>query len=96
MGMVSSERVFKVLDTQDFVTDTGTVRPIEIKGDIRFDNVSFAYSGDDFVLNNISFDVKAGETVAFVGATGSGKTSIINLLGRFYEFNSGHHYHRWH
>jgi len=89
MGMVSSERVFKVLDTQDFVTDTGTVRPIEIKGDIRFDNVSFAYSGDDFVLNNISFDVKAGETVAFVGATGSGKTSIINLLGRFYEFNSG-------
>ncbi len=89
MGMVSSERVFKVLDTQDFVTDTGTVRPIEIKGDIRFDNVSFAYTGDDFVLNNISFDVKAGETVAFVGATGSGKTSIINLLGRFYEFNSG-------
>ena len=89
MGMVSSERVFKVLDTQDFVSDTGTVRPIEIKGDIRFDNVSFAYSGDDFVLNNISFDVKAGETVAFVGATGSGKTSIINLLGRFYEFNSG-------
>ena len=89
MGMVSSERVFKVLDTKDFVKDEGTIRPVEIKGDIQFDNVSFAYSDDNFVLNNISFNVKAGETVAFVGATGSGKTSIINLLGRFYEFNSG-------
>jgi ATP-binding cassette subfamily B multidrug efflux pump len=89
MGMVSSERVFKVLDTDDFVADAGTIRPVEIKGDISFNHVWFAYTGDDFVLKDISFDVKAGETVAFVGATGSGKTSIINLLGRFYEFNQG-------
>jgi len=89
MGMVSSERVFKVLDTEDFVVDGGTIRPVEIKGNISFDKVWFAYTGDDFVLKDISFQVKAGETVAFVGATGSGKTSIINLLGRFYEFNKG-------
>jgi ATP-binding cassette subfamily B protein len=89
MGMVSSERVFKVLDTEEFVADTGTIVPTELKGDICFDSVWFAYNGDDHVLKDISFRVKAGETVAFVGATGSGKTSIINLLGRFYEFNRG-------
>ncbi len=89
MGMVSSERVFKVLDTEEFVADTGTIAPTELKGDIRFDSVWFAYNGDDHVLKDISFHVNAGETVAFVGATGSGKTSIINLLGRFYEFNKG-------
>jgi ATP-binding cassette, subfamily B, multidrug efflux pump len=89
MGMVSSERVFKVLDTEEFVADTGTITPTELKGDICFDSVWFAYNGDDHVLKDISFRVKAGETVAFVGATGSGKTSIINLLGRFYEFNRG-------
>jgi len=89
MGMVSSERVFKVLDTEEFVADTGTIDTKELRGDIRFENVWFAYNGDDFVLKDISFDVKAGETLAFVGATGSGKTSIINLLGRFYEFNRG-------
>lgn len=89
MGMVSSERVFKVLDTEEFVADTGTIDTKELRGDIRFENVWFAYNGDDFVLKDISFDVKAGETLAFVGATGSGKTSIINLLGRFYEFNKG-------
>jgi len=89
MGMVSSERVFKVLDTEEFVADTGTIDTKELRGDIRFESVWFAYNGDDFVLKDISFDVKAGETLAFVGATGSGKTSIINLLGRFYEFNRG-------
>lgn len=89
MGMVSSERVFKVLDTEEFVADTGTIDTKALRGDIRFHNVWFAYNADDFVLKDISFDVKAGETVAFVGATGSGKTSIINLLGRFYEFNKG-------
>ncbi|MCF8258677.1 MAG: ABC transporter ATP-binding protein/permease [Flavobacteriales bacterium] len=89
MGMVSSERVFKVLDTEEFVADTGTMAPKELRGDISFDHVWFAYMGEDFVLKDISFNVKAGETLAFVGATGSGKTSIINLLGRFYEFNKG-------
>jgi ATP-binding cassette, subfamily B, multidrug efflux pump len=89
MGIVSSERVFKVLDTKDFVADDGTLAPAAFKGDIRFEHVWFAYVGDDHVLKDVSFSVNAGETVAFVGATGSGKTSIINLLGRFYEFNEG-------
>lgn len=89
MGIVSSERVFKVLDTDQLIKDTGTVKPDGLKGDIVFDGVWFAYLSDDYVLKDISFKVNPGETVAFVGATGSGKTSVINLLGRFYEFNKG-------
>jgi ATP-binding cassette subfamily B protein len=89
MGMVSSERVFKVLDTESSIEDNGTATAEHIKGNIEFKNVSFAYIEEDYVLKNVSFSVKEGETVAFVGATGSGKTSTINLLGRFYEFQKG-------
>lgn len=89
MGMVSSERVFKVLDTESSIEDNGTATAQHIKGNIEFKNVSFAYIEEDYVLKNVSFSVKEGETVAFVGATGSGKTSTINLLGRFYEFQKG-------
>jgi ATP-binding cassette, subfamily B, multidrug efflux pump len=89
MGIVSSERVFKVLDTEEFVADKGGIMLDSLKGDINFDRVWFAYKENDFVLRDISFKVNAGETVALVGATGSGKSSIINLLGRFYEFNQG-------
>ncbi len=89
MGMVSSERVFKVLDTDSFIEDEGVEEKGKLNGEIEFENVWFAYEGEDYVLKDISFSVKPGETVAFVGATGSGKTSTINLLGRFYEFQKG-------
>lgn len=88
-GMVSSERVFKVLDTESNIETNGKITKEHFKGEISFKNVSFAYIEEDYVLKDISFDVKQGETVAFVGATGSGKTSTINLLGRFYEFQKG-------
>lgn len=89
MGMVSSERVFKVMDTTELINDNGTIKAEKLKGDIAFKNVWFAYNEPEFVLRDISFNVKPGETLALVGATGSGKSSTINLLGRFYEFQKG-------
>ena len=89
MGMVSSERVFKVLDTDSSIENQGDFKKEKLDGAIEFKNVWFAYVDDDYVLRDISFEVQPGETVAFVGATGSGKTSTINLLGRFYEFQKG-------
>lgn len=89
MGMVAANRVFKILDTDSHIADTGTIALPEVKGDISFSNVHFGYVDGEEVLHGISFDVKAGETVAIVGATGAGKSTIINLLNRFYEINSG-------
>lgn len=89
MGMVSSERVFKVLDTEDVIENKGNKTADNIKGDIVFKNVWFAYNNEDWILKDVSFEVKAGETIALVGATGAGKSSIINLLSRFYEYNKG-------
>lgn len=88
MGMVGSERVFKLLDVKDRIEDTGDVRE-GIRGNIVFDGVWFAYEGEEWVLKDLSFEVKKGETVAFVGATGAGKSSVINLINRFYEFQKG-------
>lgn len=95
MGMVGAERVFKVLDTAEQTVNNGAYRPAVVKGDISFENVWFSYEQDhepateQFVLKNISFDVKAGQTIALVGATGAGKSSTINILNRFYEISSG-------
>jgi len=89
MGMVAANRVFKILDTDSHIEDIGAFENDMIKGDIRFENVHFGYLDDEEVLHGISFEVKAGETVAIVGATGAGKSTIINLLNRFYEINSG-------
>jgi ATP-binding cassette subfamily B protein len=89
MGMVSSERVFRVLDTKENIEDSGSFVPNNLRGEIDFKNVWFAYKQGDHVLKDISFSVKHGEMLALVGATGSGKTSIINLLSRFYEFEKG-------
>jgi ATP-binding cassette, subfamily B, multidrug efflux pump len=89
MGMVSSERVFKILDTVEVIENKGKLSAENMEGNIEFKDVSFAYDKDNYVLNQISFQVKKGETLALVGATGSGKSSIINLLNRFYEYNSG-------
>lgn len=89
MGMVSSERVFAVLDTVSNIENEGSIEKDNFEGSIEFKNVSFAYVDENYVLKDISFKAKKGETIAFVGATGSGKTSTINLLGRFYEFQKG-------
>lgn len=91
MGMVAAERVFKVLDNTDELSDAdkGSYQPAVIKGDIAFEQVSFAYIDENYVLKNVSFQVKAGETVALVGHTGSGKTSIISLLNRLYHIQKG-------
>jgi ATP-binding cassette subfamily B multidrug efflux pump len=89
MGVVSSERIFKLLDTESKIADTGTLSPGKLQGKIKFDNVMFAYQNEDWVLKGVSFDIEPGKTLAIVGATGAGKSSIINILGRFYEFQKG-------
>jgi ATP-binding cassette subfamily B multidrug efflux pump len=89
MGVIAAERVFKVLDNDDYIKDQGNYSPQTVKGSIRFDHVSFAYTDEHYVLSNIDFEVKAGETVALVGHTGSGKTSIISLLNRLYHIQKG-------
>jgi len=89
MGMVAANRVFKILDTESHIQNVGSFEKEEVKGNITFDNVHFGYLEDEEVLHGISFNVNAGETVAIVGATGAGKSTIINLLNRFYEINSG-------
>lgn len=89
MGMVSSERVFKLLDTQDATSNTGTLTAQDLKGNIEFKNVWFAYNDKEWVLKDISFKIERGQALALVGATGAGKSSIINLIGRYYEINRG-------
>ncbi|GAB5565989.1 MAG: hypothetical protein Wins2KO_30520 [Winogradskyella sp.] len=89
MGMVAADRVFKVLDTDSNIDDNGTIETNHFKGEIDFEDVTFSYIKDEKVLKGISFNVKAGETVAIVGATGAGKSTIINLLNRFYDIDSG-------
>ena len=89
MGMVACERVFKVLDTEERIQDSGNKSLENIKGTIEFRNVWFAYNDNDWILKNVSFTVNFGEKLAIVGSTGSGKSTIINLLGRFYEYNKG-------
>lgn len=90
MGVVSSSRIFKLLDSKDNIANEGSQKPEKIKGHIQLQNVWFAYVDEDYVLKNINFEVKPGQTVALVGATGAGKSSIINLISRFYEINKGH------
>lgn len=89
MGMVAADRVFKVLDTTSNIDDSGTKVAANFKGNIEFKDVHFSYVDDEEVLKGISFNVKAGDTVAIVGATGAGKSTIINLLNRFYSIKSG-------
>ena len=89
MGIVSSSRIINLLDSQEDVQQNGIHQPETIQGEVKFENVSFAYNAEEYVLKNINLDIKAGETFALVGATGAGKSSIINLLSRFYEINQG-------
>jgi ATP-binding cassette subfamily B protein len=87
--MIAGERVFKVLDNPDTTINEGTYEPVSMQGNVVFDKVWFAYNEDQYVLKDISFDIKAGETMAIVGHTGSGKTSIISLINRLYHIQKG-------
>lgn len=89
MGMVSSERIFKILDTDEFIENKGTLKPNLVKGKVEFRSVGFSYVPGNPVLKGISFVAEPGQTVALVGSTGSGKTTIINTLNRFYEHENG-------
>ncbi|WP_298136148.1 ABC transporter ATP-binding protein [Flavobacterium sp.] len=89
MGMIAANRVFDILDTEEDVQQTGTIEAKHFAGNINFENVRFSYIKDEEVLKGISLEVKSGETIAIVGSTGAGKSTIINLLNRFYEINSG-------
>lgn len=89
MGVVSSSRIFKLLDSKDNIANEGNHKPEKIKGHIQLQNVWFAYVDEEYVLKNINFEVPPGQTLALVGATGAGKSSIINLISRFYEINKG-------
>lgn len=89
MGLVASERVFKILDSKDFIANQGTNIPVKLHGKVEFQDVSFAYDEENYVLKNITFSIRPGETMALVGSTGSGKSTIINILNRFYEIQKG-------
>ena len=89
MGMVAVQRVFVVMDTDSHISDNGSLDAKQLRGEISFQNVVFSYKEDEPVINDISFDVKSGETIAIVGATGAGKSTIINLLSRFYDIHQG-------
>ncbi|MES2730152.1 MAG: ABC transporter ATP-binding protein [Bacteroidota bacterium] len=89
MGIVSTDRILKLLDSQEYAVNDGTHQPNELKGNVEFDHVWFAYNDENYVLKDISFRVNQGQTLAFVGATGAGKSSVVNLLSRFYEINRG-------
>jgi subfamily B ATP-binding cassette protein MsbA len=89
MGIVSGERVFKIIDTDSAISKNGTLEAKNLKGEINFKEVHFSYIEGEEVLKGINLNVKSGQTVAIVGATGAGKSTIINLLNRFYEIDSG-------
>ena len=92
MGMVAAERVFNILDSDEMTEETKTPVQLELAmyGEVEFDHVHFSYDGENDVLNDVSFHIPAGKTLAIVGSTGSGKSTIINLMNRFYEIRSGH------
>lgn len=89
MGMVAANRVFGILDTDSSISNVGKIEVKDVKGEIEFKNVRFSYTDDEEVLKGVSFKANAGETIAIVGATGAGKSTVINLLNRFYEIDSG-------
>lgn len=89
MGIVSSSRIMNLLDSTEHVQENGSHKPATLKGEVKFENVWFAYNEEEYVIRNVNINIKEGETIALVGATGAGKSSIINLLNRFYEINKG-------
>ena len=89
MGMVAAERIFEILETHSNIEDKGTLKPSQINGNICLEKLGFSYTQGERIINDISLEIKSGETIALVGATGAGKSTIINLISRFYEFDSG-------
>lgn len=89
MGIVASNRILDLMDSQEHIADNGNYSPDQINGDVKFENVWFAYNDEDWVLKDINFEVKQGQSLALVGATGAGKSSVINLLTRCYDINKG-------
>lgn len=89
MGMVAGERIFKLIDDTSYTEFSGTQTPAGLNGKVAFNKVWFAYQNEDYILKDISFSIQPGKTLALVGATGAGKSSIINLLSRFYPINKG-------
>jgi ABC-type multidrug transport system fused ATPase/permease subunit len=89
LGMIAANRVFEILDTQDQIQDTGTIEAPIFSGNIQFEKIRFGYIADEEVIKGIDLEVTAGQTIAIVGSTGAGKSTIINLLNRFYEISSG-------
>lgn len=89
MGIVAADRIFTTLDRDTFIEDLGTVTKETIDGHVVFDKVGFAYDAVNYVLQDVSFEISPGETMAIVGSTGSGKTTVINVLNRFYEIQKG-------
>jgi len=89
MGMIAAERIFKILDTDATIPDKGAIKVNNLKGDIVFDDVWMAYDETNYILKGVSFKLKAGESLAIVGPTGAGKSSIINILNRFYPIQKG-------
>lgn len=89
MGLVAADRVFTVLDRTDTIDNAGTLKVEQVKGNVEFRDVSFAYIAKEWILKDLSFKLNAGETLAIVGSTGSGKTTITNVINRFYEFQKG-------
>ncbi|MDC1274055.1 ABC transporter transmembrane domain-containing protein, partial [Flavobacteriaceae bacterium] len=89
MGMVAASRIFKIIDTKSNITDLGTKNKELIDGNIVFDNISFSYVNNEKVIKNLSFKINNGEKIAIVGSTGSGKTTIVNLISRFYDTQDG-------
>ncbi|WLD24685.1 ABC transporter ATP-binding protein [Flavobacterium dauae] len=89
MGIVAADRVFEILDRDDLIQNEGKLTAPDFKGDIQFKDVEFSYDNGKKIINKINLDIKPGQTVAFVGASGAGKTTIINLLSRFYDIQSG-------
>ncbi|NUQ22502.1 MAG: ABC transporter ATP-binding protein [Saprospiraceae bacterium] len=90
MGLVAAERVFLLLEKTDKIEDSGHQAPAKLRGEVAFDHVFFAYNDKDYVLRDVNFRINPGDTLAIVGSTGSGKSTIINLLNRFYDIQEGH------
>jgi ATP-binding cassette subfamily B protein len=92
MGLVAAERVFKVKDSEAIIPNNGRLDVDKLEGYVKFENVSFAYDEENYVLNDINFDLNPNETMAIVGSTGSGKSTIINIMNRFYDVQKGNIY----